>query len=678
MIEWRRENDELNLVLRHLQTTGYRRIVLVLFALEALLFWQLLHRNILRVYPLGWDQVVYLLQVYRLFEKAVKTNIFAAVSEYVIRPQDYGVLLQIEAVIAGLFFGMKRATALTVVFAHWLCLQWVLFHTLSSRLRRTAWGAAGVGLLLFTKGFYSTVGGFLDFRLDATGSALLGVTVCLILLSDHWKRPRESLLAGLSCCATILTRPLLFPILAAALSIHVFFLYREKQLASVKGLGRFILPSAIVSPFLVYNGLRLLDYYWRDWKERPGWEAALHHPVSRLLTLAYYPKSLAVDHIGVAGVTALAVLIILAAASRKPGAWTSESDARADLRLVGLPAIIFFVLATLDPSKSPVVMLDIVPLVVLFVALLAGRLTNGSSAAEPISACVAALLVLGGGFNYVRFMQPDRLDEQAYRNISRMARDANWIARELHLLHPKVAMLHDNEENWNLFEIYSFEDTGRFLQYQGLMPSSHLPVSPDVVRNVVSASQLVLVSRNVTPDSLPFNSHVPSYIAAAEPLLRGDFDLFDSYAMPGGRQTSLYVRRVHPPVHVEQFPGSDWMPPVFHVCIPEYLRNRLTERTRILVQGPGYRPDNPKRVRFTVTDEEDDRAGEPASSVVQFDSGRYTLEFALGKMAAVLRNRPAACVRISSDDYFVPKQIGQNEDTRQLFLWVPDSAVLLF
>ena len=272
-------SEALNSLLSHNKKYFNDKLILAgLFVLEWLLFQTYFIREISWGYPIGHDQTVYLSRYYSDCLELLNEGIFG----YLIKPWvggysdvPTGILLQYEAALSSLIFGASRLNALFVNFINYVFLQ-ILFYVSIKRIANndTAFSLLCLGLLLAVGTPFLIFGGIFDFRLDFLAFCLFGSFAASVVTSNAFENRRWALVSGalgglviLSRFNTVIYMALIYLILlSATILICLYKKYRSQSYQSEIIRTKNILLSAssifIISclPF-VFSMKAIIAYY---------------------------------------------------------------------------------------------------------------------------------------------------------------------------------------------------------------------------------------------------------------------------------------------------------------------------------------------------------------------------------------------------------------------------------
>ncbi len=496
-------------------------LVLILLV-EAVLFFWMANRDVVRFYPRRFDQATYLSLTYETYERCKSAGLAAGIAELVKRGIPNGILLPIEAVTLFSVTGPSRLSALSLNLLHFVVLAVALFFASRRLTGRSSTGFLGVGLLLMARTPFFWPGGLMDFRFDFAASCLFGTCVCLAILSDGFARPGISLFAGVAMGVCTFTRFLTlgyFGILGLA---ALFLLLRAARVRTGKAaaMGRLrglaiaaAALGAIGGQVVWANRGAIRAYYLGEHLGDVGRArvAAEFHRGGAAF-FAYYPFTALVRHAGplVIAFSLGAAALAWRARSRAGGREAAPVDER--LKTAALVVAASFLvpcaLLTADPQRQPdVASILLVPVLLAFLLLIvaAFRRLGRPSRTETIGAAAAVAAGLGFqviGVFFARAPPQESLDlaeiarlhDTAYSALQRSATAAPIVS---------VDRFRDSFDT-NVLRAYAYERHGVLLNARQGLGSSVLERPDDEVLGTLAGSDLVLLTRVPAPGALVF------------------------------------------------------------------------------------------------------------------------------------------------------------------------------
>ncbi len=370
--------------------------------LQALLFRQFCLREVVPLFPRGYDQTLFLGITYELYERIHEAGFRAGLAKLPEFHAPQGILLEAEAAFAQFVLGPGRLAALETNFAH-LVLFEIALLAVASWLRRPWLGLALGGLLLSASSPYFDLGGWGDFRLDFAAFCLLGTLLCIAIRSAFFRYTSWTLLFGVTAGALILTRTIYALYLAPgllALTV-VLWAFRSVDPTSRRRVVNLVLAGLVLIvisvPSLLARWQAIQAYYLVGHRSEEAIRAREFGVFTSLDHLTYYARSAIVDHGGVRFLLlgACVVLALVLQRSRPPGSGEPEAsgavnpgfsgrDAWIGTAWLSVMTVTTYVVLTSDPSKSPVVggvfLAVVIPAMLLLPSLLSGPRERSSQA----------------------------------------------------------------------------------------------------------------------------------------------------------------------------------------------------------------------------------------------------------------------------------------------------------
>ncbi len=407
----------------------HRRVLVVLVALELVLFLVFYTREIAWYPPLRFDQTGYLTEAYRIQERLLWQGPSAFWRILWSSGHPTGVALPIEGAISGLLVGGTRLPELCVLFFAFVLLQIFAFVTAHAVWRRRGYGYMIVGLILCQTTAWFWAGGLFDFRMDFFAYCFYGIWACAVVRSDLFLDRRWAIACAVLGSILVLNRFLtitylvgvtigtaaVFVIIIAVKQSDVGMIVRTRRRLTNCGIYVGLL-TIIVAPFLIRNWAAIHDYYVIGHgvsaeKEIRAREAGIHDLAGHL---SFYPISIIRDHLGPTFLCAAALAILAAVVLRLLRRRRISNNGRLNetpesplLQIIFLLGAIAgpLIVLTIDVSKSLVVGGIVgVPaalLVVLFAAAIGmNHLETSDSRSQMLFGVIAGLIFAIGLSNF--------------------------------------------------------------------------------------------------------------------------------------------------------------------------------------------------------------------------------------------------------------------------------------
>ncbi len=375
----------------------------VVLLVQIAAYYAFVAREISGAYPFANDQAAYLSKSHQIFESMLTQGIFSSLWQGMTGKEPTGMLMPSEAAFLYLLFGVSRAVALSVHLLHWLLLQVIVFATFSKLTRSATWGYYAVGLLLLMSSPFQFVGGMFDFRIDFSAACLLGIVCSLVIYTQCSSDRRATWYLAGACVYAICLRHILlvflgaaFGIISAVLLVGYFRATRTERLVLRVSLRSFLVPTFCMS----LGGLLMIAVKYQAFYSyyvighligSENEVRAAEYGVNAIGRYAYYPLSIAQQHLGYPALVVLglvfvlflvqAVVLRLGRSGEAPAAPSGpvESGKAATVFIALLIAVTMAVL-TANIAKSPVVGSMLMAPILLLFALLTRAIVTTSSA----------------------------------------------------------------------------------------------------------------------------------------------------------------------------------------------------------------------------------------------------------------------------------------------------------
>src|SRR5260370_30090679 len=163
-------------------------LLIVLFAIEASIFYVHVARDIAPFYPPNYDQLSYYIATYDLIGAFHASGLRALVEELLQPNSATGTTFVLQVALLSVIGGENRSTILSVNLIYLLALQFVFFVVIRTRTGRTDLAWIGIALLLSLSTLFYVAGGIYDYRIDFSAFCLYGIWTCLLVWSCSFLR----------------------------------------------------------------------------------------------------------------------------------------------------------------------------------------------------------------------------------------------------------------------------------------------------------------------------------------------------------------------------------------------------------------------------------------------------------------------------------------------------------
>lgn len=521
---------------------GFVGLALVL-GVEAIVFRTETAAHYAWIYPRWADQLQYLDEAYRGYERMQNAGFASAAWEALIAGTPQGSLHALFALIAFAISGPGRNSVLAVNMAAFLLLQLATFTGARRVSGSTAWALASAAFLAsfqfpWVPGSASAV----DFRLDWLAVCAFGITVASAVSGAAFRSYAGAALFGVAVGLAILTRFLSVMYFGAILVCLVVWLLSQpgRRVRCTRLLLSAAVASLVCGPVLWLSRQAIYRYYWQSILDSPdstlrGTRLDASASASWIL-VQLFKEQVGMMALGIA-VGAAALLILArrksAAAdgeSARPGTGGGEPWIVAGIFLAA-PACVLVFLPFKDPQHVSILLVPVAWLFWLTWYHLAKRVPGGASAA--VACCVVAASV--GQFIRFEAHEFDSAKARAdYRTVDALGDYLYFRSEEAGLDEPTVSVTGNFEGLYApTFEIMGFERHQRRLRFKPGMPTPLAPLDMDAVFGDLRRSDFVCLVSGFPP-SAGFNSEMvskyPEMKSVCEANLRrvGDLEVLGS------------------------------------------------------------------------------------------------------------------------------------------------------
>lgn len=379
--------------------------ILVLFAIEATVFYGQLAVQIAPFYPMNFDQAGYIDQVYTLYMSFAEhgwSSLFKF--PFVLRNADEvsigagtGVGFLMQGVLAAIVGGPSRASLLTMNLIYFYALQIALFVAIGVRTRNTNYSWLAIALLIASVSIFNPAGGIFDFRYDFSAFCLYGIWASLIVSSKVFRSTRLSYATAAVAALLIVSRYVAAAYVAVTLAaVFIVLLAASRSSNPITArLARFrirnLMLSSVVTfvlsiPFLVPAAIPFFDKYvgghLKGWeKYMRATEVGAHTVMDHIL---FYPSHIVWTHLGTLTLSLaaglLAVVLLVAIVNRIAPAVLLRRLGRHRYEFAALIAAIVLpqIILAADIAKSTVVGgIVLGPIIIAFILLVAALWSGG-------------------------------------------------------------------------------------------------------------------------------------------------------------------------------------------------------------------------------------------------------------------------------------------------------------
>jgi hypothetical protein len=674
------------------------------FVAQFCLFYQYAQREVLWAFPGHWDQVRYLQESHDIYRDILANGLPRGLVHAVATPTPTGNLLPAEAAVLYLFLGGSRLTALLVLFAHWIALQIVAVAVIRWLSGRWSLAAIGLAMLLLVASQFRREGSLVDFRIDYAAYCAYAVLICLVIRSNIFANRRTTLLAAVVASYLILLRFITLVYLGAISAVFlmaatVLWVLRWRQ-SPITTLAKRRMMSVLLALAVVC--VICTPVFWHDWRAihnyyflgtaREKYIRAKDVGIqSQLDSILFYPNAVWTEHAGPdfrQAAIALVLLALLAIGWRRLRGGAADSSPLRDRLDMPLAYLVFsacllgpYLVLTSDVNKATYVGNIFIPplwAMVMLAVVCAAESIRSPSRNQWLRHVPTGLAVvlMGTAISYQAssYNQPSRYTQQR-QDIKRVLELHDLIGekcQELGLQSPAIGVdvlsdaFYPGVVNATQRERHQIR-----LSAYPAYPSSVSAVTEDeVMPGLHEANFVLLTLSGDTQNSVyPFDKSM-------EALRPKMLAICDSEMIPL-RETSFFGRRVRlymrPSLRVEPT-WADWLGEdgtLLYGNTAE-LRQFPSITLRGATFGNVHFPDDGHTLAATL--EIEDRPPMPIPATYADTNGQYTIHLSIPPLDTP--SDVVAAIRLHFNRFFVPKELGVNDDIRHLVVNPPNSVHL--
>src|SRR5216683_1217190 len=347
-------------------------LLIALFAVEAMIFYAHVARDIAPFYPSNFDQLSYYIATYDLIGAFHARGPSVFVEELLQPNSATGTTFVLQGALLSLIGGENRTAILSINLVYLLALQFVFFVVIRTRTGRTDLAWIGMALLLSLSTLFNGAGGIYDYRIDFSAFCLYGIWTCLLVWSGSFLRTSRALVVVaigiLLVYSRFFTIIYVSGVLGTLLAINSYGIWRNpspyRTAVAARRIRNILLSSTIIA---VICGARLFlsrdaiyDYYvvghvLGEEKFISAHELGLYTVADHLF---FYPKSILKEHVGLLTLSMAGALAGWSLWSDRVTAselFTRSRRFRQEFITLGLAILIPVAVLTINVSKSPVV-----------------------------------------------------------------------------------------------------------------------------------------------------------------------------------------------------------------------------------------------------------------------------------------------------------------------------------
>ena len=674
--------------------------ILALVVVEYGFFAQLVQREIAWFIPTGYDQCTYLEVTYSVHGKIVSAGLLKGIEQGLQVPLPNGAFFHILAALLCLVLGASRLTVLTVNFLLFAGLQCSVAGTLYWYTRRWSVAFFGLGLLLTALTPFFGAGGLVDARLDFGAFCLYGIFICAVVRSRLFASHRWAVVVGMAATVLALYRHITVVYLAGIFTLAgSFFALRWLLLQSTSPARRvakrqftgLLVAGSILTTLLVPVLVLKFDLLWKYYvvnvelggdRDVRAAEFGVNSLQDHCL---FYVKSLVAEHagrnfLGFAALGLIAALPLWLSTRRRPTDASAPRIGAGSLAFfLGLCLVVPYAILTRMISKSPVVG-NVLVIPLMWLALLPHLITARRGLATGNGKVQAALGILGfvgctwGVISHFQMECTQQGGWFAYGDDARVVLafhdDIVQCSRDAGLKKPQIA--YDGIAEFlhaGVTDVRAFEQHGLHLQLNQLMPHNGvMEMDATAIRQALAQSHFVVLTGDsyFTQPLYPFNQQMKAWRSELRAYCDNELIHIKRYAF---QDTSfdLYMR--------------PWLS--FHGNVGPWVTSKgltltgpgalLTKASAVELHGVidlnllGSVP-NPKAALKSRSD------WETLPVAFQVEGQEYRLRLTLPAGHAL---QEKVEIQLQFDRFFVPRDLGFGNDTRQLVVYTPSEIKVM-
>src|SRR5712671_1158230 len=287
-------------------------LLIVLFALEAMIFYVHVARDIAPFYPSNFDQLSYYIATYDLIGAFHARGLSVLIEELLQPNSATGTTFVLQGALLSLIGGENRTAILSVNLVYLLALQFVFFVVIRTRTGRADLAWIGTAFLLSLSTLFDGAGGIYDYRIDFSAFCLYGIWTCLLVWSGSFLRTSRALVVAavgiLLVYSRFFTIIYVGGILGTLLAINAYGIWRSsspyRTAVAARRIRNILLSGTIIAAIcgarLFLSRAAIYDYYvighvLGEEKFIRAHELGLYTIADHLI---FYPKSIIETHVG--------------------------------------------------------------------------------------------------------------------------------------------------------------------------------------------------------------------------------------------------------------------------------------------------------------------------------------------------------------------------------------------
>lgn len=347
-------------------------LLIALCAVEAMIFYVHVARDVVPYYPPNYDALSYYLATYDLISALHARGPGIFIDELLRPTNATGTTFVLQGALLSLIGGENRAAILSINLIYLFALQFVFFTLIRARTGRTDFAWIAMALLLSLSTLFNVAGGIYDYRIDFSAFCLYGIWTCLLVWSDSFLRTSRALVVVavgiLLIYLRFFTVIYVAGILGTLLAINTYVISRNPSLyqtaVAAQRVRNILLSGTIIAVIcgarLFLSRAAIYDYYVVG--HMLGEEKSIRAHELGIYTVAghlfYYPKSILEKHVGLLTLVMAGLLAGWSQWSNRVTTsemFTGLRRFRQEFITLGVAILIPVAILTINESKSQVV-----------------------------------------------------------------------------------------------------------------------------------------------------------------------------------------------------------------------------------------------------------------------------------------------------------------------------------
>ena len=673
-------------------------LLLFIFVIEWFLFKSYVLREISCGFPTSFDQSAYLAQYYTNYESILNGSIL----RFILKPLyggyshvAQGFWLDYQAVLLSVIFGASRLVALSTNLIYYLILQLFFYKSIKSITHDSLPAFMCLGMLLGLGTPFIFAGGMFDFRPDFIAFCIFGIFISSVIISDAFLNRKWSVVAGAFAGLLILTRYFT--------SVYVFVIYFIFTLviliSMIKGLGSYRADSTIIRiKNIILSGLCILMvsivpllfslkaimYYYG----RVNTDSYTLWSSERGVSSLYENIMFYFEHISIQTYITIAIFIMclftlmLSSVLNKTHRNIQDSSIRSDdiiMSIVFLTLALvvpFTILARIKSSNECTISIIIIPVLYILSAILI-HLYMTSVTTTALKVLCVMIIGIGllvnvsnyskHGFHFANRQDSDQV-EAMYTKIGKLCELYNIVAPSIatdsvrHYFAPQM-----------LLNMY-YEKFNRLISPSDMLASDIFLNNPEMALDMVQKSDFAIIThKNTASDSIyPVAGTVESIRPEMLDLVRKRFIHIETFFIEH-RIIDLYMK---PFFRVDGVDG-DWITADGLLLeVPVEVIKSGTSLTLAGIFNPEWLPvDKVKATARIILPAEGQRG---LKTELRGEGNRYTIAVSFPENFDAGAIKGPVLVMLDFSGYFVPSELGINDDRRRLVFFAPTEKRVIY